>query len=105
MAIRSRNAALSKSWSTGVLFICYFVRSAMVFSAQKAIQSKASNLLLSEREKKLMFVRWNLRLFSGFGPELAKAIDKLPALADVALTGAVVEEDEDDAVMDLDDYM
>lgn len=52
------------------------------FSAQKAIHSKTRNRLLSERVRKLMFVRWNLRLLVGFGPEVADAVDELAAAID-----------------------
>lgn len=66
------------------------------FSAQKAIHSKTRNRLLSERVRKLMFVRWNLRLLAGFGPEVADAIDELATELDAAIDEA--EEEGEDAV-------
>lgn len=78
-------------WVSFLSATCAVERS---FSAQKEIHNQTRNRLLSERVKKLMFIRWNLRLFAGLGPEVADAVDELSSLIDEALTDAV-EEGED----------
>eukprot|EP00173_Palmaria_palmata_P004658 Plantae.Rhodophyta-Palmaria_palmata.ctg6783.p1 GENE.Plantae.Rhodophyta-Palmaria_palmata.ctg6783~~Plantae.Rhodophyta-Palmaria_palmata.ctg6783.p1 ORF type:complete len:494 (-),score=98.26 Plantae.Rhodophyta-Palmaria_palmata.ctg6783:161-1576(-) len=69
------------------------------FSTQRAIQTKTRNRLLANRVRKLMFVRWNLRLLAGLSPEVADAMEKLAAEIDVAISDAQesmeVEEVED----------
>lgn len=68
------------------------------FSAQSNTHSKKRNRLMSERVKKLVYCRWNLRLFSSMSPALQDAIDEL-----FELDGALKEMlDECDEVEELD---